>query len=149
MLSVKRICFAVFKAVVRGYLKWMLALCFFLFPTMSSHFAQLLQLEEVSQLIEKQLTHDEQYPDIWDLITCSCHSGNIVDYRLESTQFEQSRIVVLPKPLLEQYDSVECKSFMGLFPEISRAWITFDNQIFLWNYADGADFCYYEVEFFC
>lgn len=32
---------------------------------------------------------------------------------------------------------MQCKCFMGLFPEISRAWITIDNQLFLWNLEDG------------
>jgi hypothetical protein len=32
---------------------------------------------------------------------------------------------------------LECKSFMGLLPEINRAWITIDNRLFLWNYEDG------------
>lgn len=26
---------------------------------------------------------------------------------------------------------------MGVFPEISRAWLTIDNDIFMWNYEDG------------
>jgi len=37
---------------------------------------------------------------------------------------------------------LECKSFMGLLPEINRAWITIDNRLFLWNYEDG-----YEIFF--
>jgi hypothetical protein len=32
---------------------------------------------------------------------------------------------------------LEYKSFMGLFPEIQRAWLTIDNRLFLWNYEDG------------
>ncbi len=32
---------------------------------------------------------------------------------------------------------LECKCFMGLFPEIRRAWLTIDNRLFLWSYADG------------
>lgn len=26
---------------------------------------------------------------------------------------------------------------MGVFPEISRAWLTIDSDIFMWNYEDG------------
>jgi len=32
---------------------------------------------------------------------------------------------------------LEYKCFMGLFPEIGRAWLTIDNRLFLWNYEDG------------
>ena len=33
---------------------------------------------------------------------------------------------------------------MGLFPEISRVWITVDHRLFLWNYMKGNDFLAYE-----
>lgn len=26
---------------------------------------------------------------------------------------------------------------MGLFPEIKRAWLSIDSDIFVWNYEDG------------
>lgn len=39
---------------------------------------------------------------------------------------------------------LECKSFVGLFPEIHRAFITIDNKLFLWNYYDGSDFYVYD-----
>ena len=39
---------------------------------------------------------------------------------------------------------MECKSFVGLFPEIHRAFITIDNKLFLWNYYDGSDFYLYD-----
>lgn len=39
---------------------------------------------------------------------------------------------------------LECKCFMGLLPDIHRAWFTIDNQIFLWDYHDGTDFCVYD-----
>ena len=38
----------------------------------------------------------------------------------------------------------EYKCFMGLFPEINRAWITIDNRIFLWNYLNGSDVVVYD-----
>lgn len=33
---------------------------------------------------------------------------------------------------------------MGLFPEISRAWLTVDSNIFLWSYDNGEDIAYYD-----
>ena len=32
---------------------------------------------------------------------------------------------------------MQCNCMMGVFPEISRAWLTIDNDIFMWNYEDG------------
>ena len=39
---------------------------------------------------------------------------------------------------------LECKCFLGLFPEINRAWLTIDNRLFLWNYDNGSDFQSYD-----
>lgn len=33
---------------------------------------------------------------------------------------------------------------MGLLPEIRRAWVTVDNQLYLWNYETG-DVCLYDA----
>lgn len=32
---------------------------------------------------------------------------------------------------------MQCNCMMGLFPEIRRAWLTIDSDIFVWNYEDG------------
>ncbi|KAJ2825071.1 hypothetical protein FBU31_003811, partial [Coemansia sp. 'formosensis'] len=52
----------------------------------------------------------------------------------------KQRLILLPDALFEQYDLLECRCFMGLFPEIKRAWITVDHRLFLWNYEDESDF---------
>lgn len=33
---------------------------------------------------------------------------------------------------------------MGLFPEIHRAWLTIDSDIYLWTYEEAADIAYYD-----
>lgn len=33
---------------------------------------------------------------------------------------------------------------MGLFPEIGRAWVTVDSNIYLWAYDNGSDIAYYD-----
>lgn len=32
---------------------------------------------------------------------------------------------------------MQCNCMMGLFPEINRAWLTIDNDIYVWLYEDG------------
>lgn len=32
---------------------------------------------------------------------------------------------------------MQCNCMMGVFPDISRAWLTIDSDIFMWNYEDG------------
>lgn len=33
---------------------------------------------------------------------------------------------------------------MGLFPEIHRAWLTIDSDIYVWTYEDSTDVAYYD-----
>lgn len=33
---------------------------------------------------------------------------------------------------------------MGLFPEIGRAWLTIDSNIYLWAYDNAGDVAYYD-----
>ena len=32
---------------------------------------------------------------------------------------------------------MQCNCMMGLFPEIERAWLSIDNEYFVWKYEDG------------
>ena len=32
---------------------------------------------------------------------------------------------------------MQCNCMMGLFPEIERAWLSIDSDIFVWKYEDG------------
>lgn len=34
---------------------------------------------------------------------------------------------------------MQCNCVIGLFPEINRAWLTVDSDIFLWKYKQQAD----------
>jgi len=47
---------------------------------------------------------------------------------------------VLPVTVLD----LECNCAMGLFPEISRAWLTIDSVVYIWNYEDGKDLAYFD-----
>lgn len=38
----------------------------------------------------------------------------------------------------------ECTQFMGLLPEINRAWVSIDTQLYLWNYETGGDIVSYD-----
>ena len=39
---------------------------------------------------------------------------------------------------------MQCNCIMGIFPEIGRAWLTVDSDIFVWRYADGDDLAYFD-----
>ena len=46
----------------------------------------------------------------------------------------------IPLPRALRSLQPECETFLGLFPEINRVWMTVDNRLFLWNYYKGEDF---------
>lgn len=45
-------------------------------------------------------------------------------------------VVPLPPAFVSQYSSFQYKSYLGLFPEIGRAWLTADTRLFLWSYGE-------------
>lgn len=47
----------------------------------------------------------------------------------------------LPSAFVAQAASFQYKSFMGLFPEIGRAWLTADTKLFLWSYGEERVLC--------
>jgi nuclear pore complex protein Nup155 len=101
----------------------------------------LTHLQHASRLLDQYMVKDEAYPELWDLLTTSS-SG---DYsRSPFDSFVKKGTIILPDSLFEQYDLLECKCFMGIFPEIHRVWLTIDNRLFLWNYEDGNDFMVYD-----
>jgi len=93
-------------------------------------------IKEAAGLVEISLDQERDASHGWEKST---------EYELsKQTELILKRKLPLPKALFEQYSHLECKSFMGIFPEIHRAWFTVDNRLFLWNYATGSDFYPFE-----
>lgn len=42
------------------------------------------------------------------------------------------------------YSDIKCHCLMGLFPEIGRAWLTIDSDIYIWTYEQTRDVAYYD-----
>ncbi|XP_057697653.1 nuclear pore complex protein Nup155-like isoform X3 [Corythoichthys intestinalis] len=54
------------------------------------------------------------------------------------------RQVPIPPELQKKFSNIQSKDRVGIFPEISRAWVTSDNVLFMWNYEDGEDVVYFD-----
>lgn len=39
---------------------------------------------------------------------------------------------------------MQCNCIMGLLPEINRAWLVIDSNIYVWNYENGRDLAYFD-----
>lgn len=56
------------------------------------------------------------------------------------TPFERQHVINIPDEILKEASKSEMKSDMGIFPQISRCWITIDNKLILWNIKDSTDY---------
>ncbi|XP_061119630.1 nuclear pore complex protein Nup155 isoform X2 [Conger conger] len=116
-------------------------------------------LENTGRLIDRHLQEDRCFPDLSELLYVPAHnmpslSGvSDMDYPLQGpglltvpslAELSAVRRVPLPPELVEQFSHMQCNCMMGVFPEISRAWLTIDNDIFMWNYEDGGDVAYFD-----
>ncbi|MCI4388036.1 hypothetical protein PGIGA_G00080920 [Pangasianodon gigas] len=116
-------------------------------------------LENSARLIDRHLQEDRCFPDLSELLNVPSHnmpslSGvSDMDYPLQGPglisvpnlpELSAVRRVPLPPELVEQFSHMQCNCMMGVFPEISRAWLTIDNDIFMWNYEDGGDVAYFD-----
>ncbi|RNC31295.1 nuclear pore complex protein (NUP155), partial [Trypanosoma cruzi] len=80
-------------------------------------------------------------------------SGHATSHLLALTTFDTSSTlpdfiplvgVSWPEPVKAVWKTFRANSIVGLFPELSRAWITVDNKLLLWNYGTGRDFLVYD-----
>ncbi|CAG2238962.1 NUP155 [Mytilus edulis] len=113
-------------------------------------------LDSSARLIDKQLQDDRNCLELSDQLKVPVHnqpshSGlNEFDYpsfpdagvALDClTEVSNVKRVPLPAELVEQFGRMQCNCMMGLFPDISRAWLTIDSDIFVWKYEDGLKYC--------
>ncbi|NXK61143.1 NU155 protein, partial [Sylvietta virens] len=116
-------------------------------------------LEIAGRIIDRQIQDDRCYPDLSELLAVPAPGDPTVsgmsdmDYPLQGPgllsipnlpEISPVRRVPLPPELVEQFGHMQCNCMMGVFPEISRAWLTIDSDIFLWNYEDGGDLAYFD-----
>ncbi|CAB1352906.1 unnamed protein product, partial [Coregonus sp. 'balchen'] len=99
-------------------------------------------LESSGRIIDQHLQEDRCFPDLSELLNVPSHNmpslsgGSDMDYPLQEPG-------LLSVPNLPELN-MQCNCMMGVFPEICRAWLTIDNDIFMWNYEDGGDVAYFD-----
>uniref|UniRef100_A0A673ZIM2 Nuclear pore complex protein Nup155 n=1 Tax=Salmo trutta TaxID=8032 RepID=A0A673ZIM2_SALTR len=114
-------------------------------------------LESSGRIIDRHLQEDRCFPDLSELLNVpympSLSGGSDMDYPLQEPgllivpnlpELSAVRRVPLPPELVEQFSHMQCNCMMGVFPEICQAWLTIDNDIFMWNYEDGGDVAYFD-----
>ncbi|RWS09239.1 nuclear pore complex protein nup155-like protein [Dinothrombium tinctorium] len=115
-------------------------------------------LENSSLLVDRFLQSDSNFHHLHDLLKATAGyptiSGlqeidypNLSDYQSTFRSLSQLNIVStipLPPAVTEQLSYMQQNCEMGLLPEIGRAWLTVDSNIYLWAYDNATDIAYYD-----
>ncbi|EFO28023.2 hypothetical protein LOAG_00466 [Loa loa] len=102
----------------------------------------ILKISEDSDLYYK-LKYDPYQPD---KITMSGLATG--DYQplndLEIPEFVHGNLKPIPQELKDQLNSTQSICTMGILPEIGRAYMTIDADLYVWNYEDSSDLAYFD-----
>ncbi|KAF2844582.1 non-repetitive nucleoporin-like protein [Plenodomus tracheiphilus IPT5] len=92
-------------------------------------------VDRASRTINNMLDRDSRFP----ALEATVGQGSSGDYEIESSPawapFQQLRSYKLPEAVFEQVNQTQISTSMGLFAEINHAWVTVDNQVYLWDYT--------------
>ncbi|XP_044758799.1 nuclear pore complex protein Nup155 [Coccinella septempunctata] len=117
------------------------------------------RIEVAGRTVENFLSKDSLAPTLTNLLNVSPQSGPTAsgfiehDYPVLSsmqltvnsmTQMKSLKTVPLPPEIMEHFGHVQCHCMMGLFPEINRAWLTVDSDIYVWTYEENSDLAYFD-----
>ncbi|XP_005105150.1 nuclear pore complex protein Nup155 [Aplysia californica] len=116
-------------------------------------------LDNAGRLVDRHLQEDSLYLDLVNLLNIPAENqpslSGLHDHDYPSlpevgvglealSELLVEKRVPLPPELVEQFGRMQCNCMMGLFPEIERAWLTIDSDIFVWKYEDGSDLAYFD-----
>lgn len=114
-------------------------------------------LEGAVKLVEGALQSDSSYSQLVDLFgaygpipsTSGLHDH---DYPADPLRAAapatvpsvSMRKIPLPPELTEQVSQAQTLCRLGLLPELGRAWLTVDSDLFVWLYETGGDLAYFD-----
>ncbi|CAG9806092.1 unnamed protein product [Chironomus riparius] len=71
--------------------------------------------------------------------------SNLTEGRVkELQQIRTLNKIPIPNEIMENFKNIKCHCRMGLFPEIGRAWLTIDSDIYIWTYEHARDVAYFD-----
>ncbi|XP_018403107.1 PREDICTED: nuclear pore complex protein Nup155 [Cyphomyrmex costatus] len=116
-------------------------------------------LEMAGKMVDKHIIVDSNFPSLINLMRYNVQGGPTVsglddhDYpnlngaSMTLTNINQMKIhskIPLPSEVMEHFGHMQCHCMMGLFTEISKAWLTIDSDIYLWSYENESDVAYFD-----
>ncbi len=99
---------------------------------------------EAVQMLDEHLMLDEKYVELERELMLETKEGT---YAYGANEMRRLAEVPIPGIVVSQYheqgEGLQC-CLSGIWPQLSRVYITINNQIFLWNYANGTDVARFE-----
>ncbi|PXF45526.1 hypothetical protein BWQ96_04728 [Gracilariopsis chorda] len=97
-------------------------------------------LSEASATIDEALTVYRTSTSGWEnaddyFRTSSTHLPAL--HKVADPGVQLKAVRPLPSIFTDQYNNIQYRSYMGLFPQVNRAWLTIDSKLFLWAYASA------------
>uniref|UniRef100_A0A1I7YN66 Nucleoporin_N domain-containing protein n=1 Tax=Steinernema glaseri TaxID=37863 RepID=A0A1I7YN66_9BILA len=93
-----------------------------------------------------KLTRDMRCNRMTKVAVSGLASGDYKDFPslMDVKEFSKIETRPIPKDLRDQMKRMRSHCGMGMFPEISRAWMTIDSDLFIWSYNIGEDLAFFD-----
>lgn len=112
-------------------------------------------INAAAERLELNLQADSRFKTLGELLNANSNQPSLsglqdIDYPNQLNLSHKvpiiSNIIKVPLPteILEQFRNMQHNCSLGIFPEISRAWLTVDSCIFFWAYDNASDVSYYD-----
>ncbi|XP_053970658.1 nuclear pore complex protein Nup154 [Hylaeus anthracinus] len=116
-------------------------------------------LEMAGKVVDAHITSDSNFPSLINLMRYNVQGGPTVsglddhDYpnlngmSMCFSNINQMKLhskISLPSEVMEHFNHMQCHCMMGLFTEISKAWLTIDSDIYVWSYENETDVAYFD-----
>ncbi|CAI5449360.1 unnamed protein product [Caenorhabditis angaria] len=118
---------------------------------MSASFIESSSVESVESAAAKVAQHIDSMADSSDIFDRLTQSGTTPVsglgekfYIKGSPEFVTSRKIPIPGELQIQMNNIHSEFSMGLFTQISRAWVVIDTNLYMWNYETNDDLAYFD-----
>ncbi|XP_048479675.1 nuclear pore complex protein Nup154 [Plutella xylostella] len=119
---------------------------------------QLECLETAGCTLDRYICADNSRPSFLEITGIAaqrvptCSGLNTGDYKnlaallnhQNLSQLKTVNKVPLPPEIMEHFAHMQCHCLMGVFPEISRVWLTIDSNIYVWAFEHGSDVAYFD-----
>ncbi|ORX94648.1 Non-repetitive/WGA-negative nucleoporin C-terminal-domain-containing protein [Clohesyomyces aquaticus] len=93
------------------------------------------QIERAARTIGDMLSRDARYPDVETYVGQGISGEYDISTSQAWTPFQKLKTYEIPERIFEQVNQTQMATTMGLFAEINHAWVTIDNQLYLWDYT--------------